>query len=523
MAKTKSKKKTSKKKHHSKASKSKKKGKEESRGVLNKYKINVDKAVVSVRVVEEKGEVYYKLSLPNLGEGTSALLNEIRDEIIAGGEFRAEELSELNQATKIKKKFQERANEMIEKKVPGISEHTKNTISGILMQDMLGLGRLEFLINDSNLEEIVVLSDKEPVRVYHKKHGWVQTNVKIEKEEEIVNYANIIARKAGRQINVLNPLLDAHLITGDRANAVLSPISTKGNTITIRKFSRDPFTIVDLINNKTVNLEVAALLWLAIEYEMNILISGGTASGKTSFLNACMCFIPPNQRLISIEDTRELMLPNFLYWCPLVTRSPNPEGKGEVSMLNLLVNSLRMRPDRIVLGEMRRKKEAEVLFESMHTGHSVYSTVHANTAAETISRLTNPPLEVPTNLLGAVHLNVVMFRDRRSGIRRTYQVAEFISGKSQTNTNILYRWLPQKDKIIKHNESMSFLEELSRHTAMSKSKIDESLKYKEKILKWMIKNKIRDLQEVGNVMHLYYTNKSALNKIIKENDLKKIR
>lgn len=177
---------------------------------------------------------------------------------------------------------------------------------------------------------------------------------------------------------------------------------------------------MDFINNKTCNIEIAALLWLAIGYEMNVLISGGTGSGKTSFLNACMPFIPPNQRVISIEDTRELMLPEFLYWTPLVTRTPNAEGKGEVSMLDLLVNSLRMRPDRIILGEMRKQQEAMVLFEAMHTGHSVYATVHADTSAETISRLVNPPLNVPPNLLKSVNLNVVMFRDRRKGIRRIF-------------------------------------------------------------------------------------------------------
>ena len=144
------------------------------------------------------------------------------------------------------------------------------------------------------------------------------------------------------------------------------------------------------------------MIWLAIEYEMNILFSGGTASGKTTMLNVCMPFVQPNSRIISIEDTRELQLPDFLYWTPLVTRLPNPEGKGEINMLDLLINSLRMRPDRIILGEMRRAREAEVLFEAMHTGHSVYSTVHADTTSETISRLTNPPLNVPPNLLKAV-------------------------------------------------------------------------------------------------------------------------
>src|SRR3990167_6656766 len=162
---------------------------------------------------------------------------------------------------------------------------------------MLGLGKIEFLINDPLLEEIVIVNSNE-IRVYHKKHGWLLTNVILKSEDEVTNYANIIARRVGRQISVLTPLLDAHVVTGDRANAVLYPIATRGNTITIRKFSRDPWTIVDLIDNQTVSLDVSAILWLAIEYEMNVLISGGTASGKTVFLNACMPFIPPNHRII---------------------------------------------------------------------------------------------------------------------------------------------------------------------------------------------------------------------------------
>ena len=200
--------------------------------------------------------------------------------------------------------------------------------------------------------------------------------------------------KIGKQITVLDPLLDAHLLSGDRVNSTLFPISTKGNTITIRKFRRDPWTVTDLISNKTVSSEVMATIWEAIQYEMSVVFSGGTASGKTTILGVSMPFIPPNHRIISIEDTREIFLPEYLHWVPLTTREPNPEGKGEVTMLDLLVNSLRMRPDRIVVGEIRRKEEAEVLFEAMHTGHSAYTTVHANTADETIRRLTNPPIEI---------------------------------------------------------------------------------------------------------------------------------
>jgi flagellar protein FlaI len=344
------------------------------------------------------------------------------------------------------------------------------------------------------------------------------TNIKVGREEQVVNYANIIARRVGKQITVLSPLLDAHLVTGDRINAVLYPVNTKGNTITIRKFARDPFTIVDMITSKTCSIDVASLLWLAIEYEMNVLISGGTGSGKTSFLNSCLPFIPPNQRIISIEDTRELMLPDFLYWAPLVTRTPNPEGKGEVSMLHLLVNSLRMRPDRIILGEMRKQEEAMVLFEAMHTGHSVYSTVHADSAHETISRLVNPPLNVPPNLLKTVNLNVVMFRDRRKGIRRAFQVAEFDADKGGAKATILYRWVADRDEIVKHSESSKFFEDLSRNTGMNDSELRRDLQEKKDILNWLIKNESRSLGEIGKVMNMYYRNKEMLIKAMHSNN-----
>jgi flagellar protein FlaI len=276
--------------------------------------------------------------------------------------------------------------------------------------------------------------------------------------------------------------------------------------------------MIDLINSKTCDLEIAALIWLAIEYEMNVLVSGGTASGKTSFLNACLPFIPPNQRIISMEDTRELMLPDFLYWTPLVTRSPNPEGKGEVSMLDLLINSLRMRPDRIILGEMRKHEEAMVLFEAMHTGHSVYATVHADSATETVSRLVNPPINVPPNLLKSVNLNVTMFRDRRKGIRRVLQVAEFEADKENARANLLYRWLPEEDRMIRLSESSRFFEDIERNTGMSQNEIAGALTQKKDILTWMIKHNLRDLVSFGKIMIAYYRDTASLKKAMEKDD-----
>jgi len=492
------------------------------KGVLEEYSIEVDKAKVKIIIRRDTSGVSYNVYVRDIGIATAALLNEVRNELVSVTTISMNEIMDPGALAGIKKRFMQEASTLLKSKLPTLTEEMKEFLIGKLMQDMLGLGEIEFLVNDPNLEEVVIPSSKEQIRIYHKKYGWLATNLRITKEDEIINYANIIARRVGRQITVLTPLLDAHLVTGDRVNAILYPMSTKGNTITIRKFARDPFTIIDLINNNTCDLETAVLMWLAIEYEMNMLISGGTASGKTVLLNACMPFIPPNHRIISVEDTRELMLPDFLYWTPLVTRTPNPEGKGEVSMLHLLINSLRMRPDRIILGEMRREEEARVLFEAMHTGHSVYATLHADTAAETIARLTNPPLNVPPNLLKAVNLNVVMFRDRRKGIRRILQIAEFEAAQDRAEANLLYRWIPEEDKFIKHSESSRFFEDISRNTGMSQTEINKNLDEKRKIISWLIKKNIRDLNDFGRVMNLYYTDKEGLISAINKNDTKNI-
>ncbi len=495
-----------------------KEGDDGRRGVIEEYKIKTDELVLNVSILGGKGlSKSYFISVPNITQATRALMNNIKQGLISEVVISNKEILDPASIADLKEKFTKKAKSLMRKRVSSISDDTINFLTNILLQEMLGLGEIEYILSDQNLEEIVITSSKEPVRVYHKQHGWLETNIIPKDEDQILNYSNIIGRRIGRQISALTPLLDAHLLTGDRANAVLFPISTKGHTITIRKFARDPWTLVDFVKNKTISPEILSLIWLSIQYEMNILISGGTASGKTSFLNVCMPFIPPNQRIVSIEDTRELQLPKFLYWCPLTVRPKNPEGKGEVSMLDLLVNSLRMRPDRIILGEMRKKDQAEVLFEAMHTGHSVYATVHADSIGETIERLVNAPIEVPKNLLTAVNLNVVMFRDRRKGFRRTFQVGEFIPAMDEygasVKPNILYRWKPSTDEIVEHSAPIRLFAELSRVTGMSMNDINKDLFGKTKIIQWMVQKNLNNVNDVGALMREYYTDqKSVLDK-----------
>ena len=331
--------------------------------VISSYMLNAEGVLIEIQITGYKNKpTNYNLMLKEVGAGTKVLLGKIRNRIVTQLNITPSEIIDPKQIFSLKARFAEHASLLLSQEFPNLPENIREYLVGLLIHDMLGLGDIEILLSDENLEEIIINSAGEPVRVYHKKFGWLETNVLLESEAQIQNYSNIIARRVGRQITTLTPLLDAHLITGDRANAVLYPISTKGNTITIRKFARDPWTMTDFINNNTCTSGIFALIWLTIQYEMNALISGGTGSGKTSMLNVCMPFIPPNQRIITVEDTRELQLPKFLYWTPMTTRLPNPEGKGEITMLDLLINSLRMRPDRIILGEVRRGRDAEVLF-----------------------------------------------------------------------------------------------------------------------------------------------------------------
>jgi flagellar protein FlaI len=244
---------------------------------------------------------------------------------------------------------------------------------------------------------------------------------------------------------------------------------------------------------------------------MNVLVIGGTASGKTSMLNTISVFIPTTQRIISIEDTRELMLSRYHWnWVPMVSRLPNPEGMGEVTMLDLMINSLRMRPDRILVGEIREKSQAQVLFEAMHTGHSVYSTMHADTASEALRRLVEPPIEVPAIELEAIDLIVSQFRDRKKNIRRTIELSEIIEFAEKPSVNHIALWRARSDTFDIVKEPKRFNESLNLHTGMTEKEIREDTSEKTKVLKWMVKNSLEDIDAIGKVVRMYYRDPASL-------------
>lgn len=472
---------------------------------LDSYKIELNDLIVSVDIIlNEKDFVpLYTLSILNISPMTQMILSNIRDEFVTrANAVTSSRAVDKEQAESIQERFRNEINALIIKYFPKIDQTNKELLVSYVMRENLGLGNIEFLLKDKQLEEIVVNNSKDPVWVYHKKFGWLKTNILIPTEDRIRHYATSIARDVEKEITLLKPLLDAHLLTGERINATLHPISNKGNTITIRKFSEKPWTIVDLISSNTMTYDAAAVIWLAVQNELSMIIAGGTGTGKTSTLNVVCNFFPPNQRIISIEDTREIVLPDNLHWVPLETRLPNPEGKGEITMLDLVVNSLRMRPDRIVVGEIRRKQEAEVLFEAMHTGHSVYATIHANDAKETVARLTNPPIDIPKMLLPAVSLVLVQSRNRRIGTRRTFQIAEITE---TGDARVLYQHEPKSEQFKQVAEWGRLMETLNLFTGLTSQEVKQDIEEKKSLLKYLVKQNITDINQLGMFFARYYS------------------
>ena len=476
-------------------------------GVIDSYILKCMGVTAKVDIISKREEFtkIYHLTTPKISETTQIILNKLKDEFISEVESGKKALSfETGRSVErdIEAKFKKAVSILIKKYFPDIDNKTLMVLKEWIIQQSIGMGEIEFLLNDNYLEEIVVNNSKENILVYHKQHGWLKTNIRLSNETTIRHYATMIGRDVGKDINLLNPLLDAHLKTGDRVNSVLQPISTKGNNITIRKFARSPWTIVDFIKSKTMHYSAAAFIWLAVQNELSTLIAGGTGSGKTSTLNVLANFFPPNQRIISIEDTREIVLPRSLHWVPLETRLPNPEGKGGISMLDLVINSLRMRPDRIIVGEIRRKAEAEVLFEAMQTGHSVYATLHANNAEEVIRRLTNPPIEVPKMVLPSLSLIMIQNRNRRTNLRRTLQLAEI---NAQGDANVFMQLDIATDKFKAIKKPTKIFDTLNLYTGMNANEINSDLKDKEQILKSIVKSGVRDVHDLGYIFAKYYT------------------
>ena len=402
-----------------------------------------------------------------------------------------------------------------------ISNEYLDSLSRKFLRDINGYGEIDPLIQDDNLEEIMIIGTDKPIFVYHRKYGMMKTNLQFKDEQEIRDLIDSIARQINRRIDQESPILDGRLRDGSRINATIPPVSADGPSLTIRKFKRDPLTVIDLINSKTMSVELAAFFWLCIDglgvKSANAIISGGTSSGKTTTLNALSAFINPKERIITIEDTLELQIPHE-HVIRMETRPANVENKGELTMNDLVKNSLRQRPDRIIVGEVRGK-EAITLFTALNTGHSGFGTLHSNDARETITRLTNPPMSVPHIMIQAIDFIIMQNRIYTpSGVsfRRISEVAEVVGMEEGTvQLNKIFQWNPERDVIENVGVASQTLLQIANLSGYSVNDLYHEIDNRKLVLRHMLNNNIRSVHDVNNVLEMYYTDpQKVLNRII---------
>ena len=393
-----------------------------------------------------------------------------------------------------------------------LTRESADKIFYYIFQEFIGYGKIDILMRDEGIEDISCDGVKIPIFLFHKKYESIKTNVKFNTGDELDSFVVRLSQMCGKQISVYEPVVDGKLEDGSRLQTTLARTITKYSTFTIRRFREDPMTPIDLVENNTMSLEMAAYFWLVIEKGTSILFCGGTATGKTTALNALSLFLPSTFKIVSIEDTREINLPHE-NWIAGTTRTgfastEDVKTSKDIDMFDLIKVALRQRPRVIIVGEVRGK-EAYTLFQAMTTGHLSYSTIHASDMHTLIQRLENKPIDLPRALLTSLDLIVFLNSVTVKGapVRRVTNVTEIIKLDPDSNRLVTitpFSWVSEIDDRFENNSSGSkILHTIKRQFGWNDEQFHQEIENRKKILKWMMKKKFRNYEDVGRIVADY--------------------
>jgi len=454
-----------------------------------------------------KGGLRYQVIEPELSERDQNAFEIIKKLLITELSV---SLGEIKSKKDAERRLKNKIASMIKKYRLKIPPKNIEKINYFAVRDFIYLGKIEPLMRDHMIEEISCDGTNIPIYVWHREHESIPTNIIYEKEAELNNFARKMAYICGKHVSIADPIIDASLPGGSRINLTLGhEITKRGSTFTIRRFRADPITVIDLIKFGTMSVDIAAYMWYLAEKRATMLIAGGTASGKTTALNALATFIRPGQKVVSIEDTQELNLPHE-NWIPAVSRQSFTDTQiGEINQFDLLRAALRQRPDIIIVGETRGR-EAYTLFQAMATGHGGFSSIHADSVDATLTRLTSSPMDVPKSLISnSLDLITLQLKIRigDKSARRIIQVSE-IDGIDHTTgeikTHEIFKWNPREDRHEFMGDSVVF-SKIKERDGETDEKINYELTKRRLALEWMAKNDIRDHKEVSNNIMEYYS------------------
>jgi len=482
---------------------------------IDRYWVNAPFAFVSINYDPEENEHLYYVVEPELSpdeyELLEALFEDIRDPLVYRPDVHDDDVEEV---------LREELHEHLERYGTEIEVGGFYRLFYYLYRAFRGFGKIDPIINDPHIEDISCDGYDLPLFVYHDEYTDVKTNVSFQ-QEALDNFVVRLAQQSGRHISVGEPMVESTLPDGSRAELALGEeVTPRGSAFTIRKYSDEPFTPVDLIKYGTFSVDQMAFLWLAIEHNKSLIFAGGTASGKTTSMNAISMFVPPRSKVLSIEDTRELTLYHG-NWLSSVTRERLHEG-NDITMYDLLRSALRHRPEYIIVGEVRGD-EAITLFQAMNTGHTTYSTMHADSVQTVINRLENEPINVPRSMVQSLDVLCVQtltrFDDQR--VRRNKTIAE-IEGIDQRTGELdystTYSWNGQDDTFTESGSSV-VLEEIKDDRAWSQADLLSELQDRRRFLQYLADNDVSDYRRFTALVNEYYTVPDAVMARIEDDDI----
>lgn len=473
---------------------------------------------VRITMIKKTREYTYNAIEPVLNKNEQKLLKFLIEEII---ENMDEEQDDFETVPEREKKLRKTMNHILDKLKEPVSRVSRERLFYYLVCEFVGFGKINIMMDDTMLEDISCDGTNLPLYVFHREFKNIKTNIKYTKAVDLENFVIKMAQLSGKSISISNPVLDATLPDGSRLNQTLgTEVTTRGSSFTIRKFKEDPITISDLVRFRTVSPEMAAHLWLAVQFGESMICSGGTASGKTTTLNAVSHLIPPSAKIITIEDTREMNLPHENWIAGLTRERKGAEGGGKsIDMYALLVAALRQRPEYMLVGEVRGK-ETMAVFQAMATGQITYSTIHADSVTSIVRRLENPPINIPRILILGLNLIILQaqVRVKNKRTRRIKELVEIIGVDPTTNeiiTNTVFKWLPAKDE-FKYTGHSKLYEKIMDRENLTADEVLEDVGQRAEVINWMVETNVRSHKEVSKLINEYYRDPVSVIKKVRE-------
>ncbi|ALG82362.1 type II/IV secretion system ATPase subunit [Halanaeroarchaeum sulfurireducens] len=472
---------------------------------VDRYWVNAPFAFVSVNHDERHNEYRYHVVEPELTEFEHTLLTDlfedIRDTLIYRADYDPEDSETV---------LKEHLEELLGQYGVEVDTNTFYRLFYYLYRSFEGFEQLDPLMADPHIEDISCDGYDIPVFVYHDDYTDIETN-RMYGREELDNFVIRLAQQSGRHISIGDPVTETTLSEGSRAELALgTEVTPRGSAFTIRKYADEPFTPATLIDYDTFDLNQMAYLWLAIENNKSLIFAGGTASGKTTSMNAVSMFVTPRSKVLTIEDTRELTLYHD-NWLSSITRESLGEG-DDITMYDLLRSALRHRPEYIVVGEVRGA-EAMTLFQAMNTGHTTFSTMHADSVQTAINRLENEPINVPRAMIQSLDIlsvqTLTYVGDER--VRRNQVIAE-IEGIDQRTGDLDYsrafEWNPEDDTFSQFDSEV--LDEIRDERGWSHAEMLREFRDRKRVLQYFVEREVTDYREFTALINEYYADKDRV-------------